>query len=111
MIEVVVISEQNSAVVVLLGIVSNKCVRLYSSMLMMVCSGMLAPDPFACDVRRRGDVVANVLWRSRASQAAEFHLESSIFPTQTMISLINASHVFYISSDHGEAVSTIFLKH
>lgn len=80
-IEVVVIREQTSAVVVLLGIVNDDgCVRLYSSMLMMVCSGMLAPDPSACDVRRRGDIVANVLWRSRALQAAEFHPSVSIFP-------------------------------
>ena len=61
-----VIREQTSVVVVVLGIVNKKYVRLYSSMLMMVCSGMLAPDPSACDVRRRGDAVANALWHSRA---------------------------------------------
>ena len=46
---------------------------------MMVCSGTLAPDPSACDVRRGGDVVANALWRSQDSQAAEFRRPSPSF--------------------------------
>ena len=54
---------------------------------MMVCSGTLAPDPSACDVRRRGDVVANALWRSQESRQQNNHL--SIFPTKTI--------------DHGES--------
>lgn len=107
MIEVVVIREQTSAVVVLLGIVNNRCVRLYSSMVMMVCSGMLAPDPSACDVRRRGDVVANVLWRSRASQAAEFHLQSPSFRFGPCMTSSHRVMYFCISIDHEEATSIV----
>ena len=99
-IEVVVIREQTSAVVVLLGIVNDDgCVRLYSSVLMMVCSGMLAPDrSSACDVRRRAGMLwrrlrVSSLWLSRASQAAEFHLQSLHLSDV----FISPSHVFYRS--------------
>lgn len=54
--------------------------RLYGT-LVMVCSGMLAPDPSGCDVRGRGDVwrmCRGVVWRSRESQAAEFTTASSL---------------------------------
>lgn len=43
-----------------LDIVGYGCLRLYSTVLVMVCSGMLAPDPFAVTYARAGTIVAKV---------------------------------------------------
>jgi hypothetical protein len=63
----VIIHTQASAVAVHLSTVDKKRMRLYSTLVVMVCSGMLAPDPFTCcDVHRRGDV-----WRMSSNIVAQ----------------------------------------
>jgi hypothetical protein len=87
---------QTSAVAVDLSIVINKGMRLYNTVLMMVCSGMLAPDPSACDVRRRGDVVANAVAQSSIAGSRIPSSPVSIFPIY--ICITSSSHRVMFSS-------------